>query len=132
MFIETTLQKSLDEVRSKFEEAVKKHNFSILHFYHFSEALRDKGYPITGDLYIFDICSPKYAQATLEKCCRLGAMIPCRISIFSDGNEVRVTALDPSVVYGMLRDSDPKLAEELKPIMDDVREVLKGIMDDLN
>lgn len=131
MFYELELNKPLSQVQEAFKKAVEEVGFSILHHYHFSKALKDRGYPIEGELFIYDICNPSYAQAVLKKCIRLGCLIPCRVSIYHEGGKTRVNSLSPLGVLEALRMKDPKLADELEPVIREVDEVMRKIIDSL-
>ncbi len=127
MFYEIALEKPLEKVIEAFKKAVEEENFSILHHYHFSEALAKRNCPIDGELYIYDICSPKYAQSVLKKCVKLGCMIPCRMSIYSDGDKTYVYSLKPAAILDMLKANAPSLAEELKDIILEVDKIVANI-----
>ena len=129
MFYELELNKPLDQVQEAFKKAVEDVNFAVLHHYHLSQKLKDKGHPIEGELFIYDICNPSYAQPLLKNYVSFGCLIPCRVSIYHENGKTKVSFLVLPDVLKSLKERDPKVPNDLEPAIQRVDEAIRKIMD---
>jgi len=129
MFHEVTIERPLEVIQEAFKKAVESVGFAILNHYHFSKALRERGYSIDGELFVYDICNPSYGQSVVSKCIKLGCLVPCRISIYYENGKGSLHVLSFASLLKSLKETDEKLANELGSIMMDVDEVMRKILE---
>jgi uncharacterized protein (DUF302 family) len=89
--------KSVDEAAAAIEEQAKAHGFSVLHIHDVYATLTGKGFPCEP-LKIVEVCNAKYASQVLAADVKIALMLPCPISVYTQGGRTYVSALKPSVM----------------------------------
>ncbi|HST29072.1 MAG TPA: DUF302 domain-containing protein [Rudaea sp.] len=101
-------KKSFAQAVEDLDAAVKRHQFGVLHVHDLGNTLRSKGQDFSGECKIFEVCSPRHAASVLAADLRLNTALPCRISVYTDGDKTRLGMVAPREMLAMLS-SDPKL-----------------------
>jgi uncharacterized protein (DUF302 family)/RNA polymerase-binding transcription factor DksA len=125
MYYIANTTKSVADAAHDLEAAVHKHGFGVLHVYDLKETLTRKGYPLSAECRIYEVCNPKQASLVLQRDMRLNAALPCRISVFEDGGSTRIGTIQPTAMLGMLSPD-----RELATIAANVEATLKTIIDE--
>lgn len=107
MFITMRTRKSLGDVRQRFEEAAAENRFSVLGVHDVGERLRAKGLSFDRKFYVYEVCNPVAAKKVLDKNIRIGTALPCRVTIYTDGEEVVLETLKPTSMLAMF--AEPSL-----------------------
>ncbi|MBU4259044.1 MAG: DUF302 domain-containing protein [Proteobacteria bacterium] len=58
-------KKSVEQAVTNLQEAVKRHNFGVLHIHNLQESLRKKGVDFPNECQILEICNPQKAKQVL-------------------------------------------------------------------
>ena len=101
MFITMRTRKSLGEVRQRFEESAAEHKFGVLGVHDVADRLRAKGLPFDRKFYVYEVCNPVAAKKVLDTNVRIGTALPCRVTIYTDGEEVVLETLKPTTMLAM-------------------------------
>ena len=101
MFITMRTRKSLGDVRQRFEEAAAENRFSVLGVHDVGERLRAKGLSFDRKFYVYEVCNPVAAKKVLDKNIRIGTALPCRVTIYTDGEEIVLETLKPTSMLAM-------------------------------
>ena len=117
--------KTVDCAAHDLEAAVRKHGFGVLHVLDLKETLTKKGYPLSPQCKIFDVCNPHQATRVLQRDMRLNMALPCRISIFEDKGSTRIGTILPTELLRTLS-QDRRLTE----VAEAVEATLKSIIDE--
>ncbi len=125
MYYIATTSKTVADATRDLEIAVQKHGFGVLHVYDLKEMLTRKGHPLNAECRIYEVCNPKQASLVLQRDIRLNAALPCRISVFEDGESTKIGTILPTAMLSMLS-SDRELAS----IAANVEAVIKTIIDE--
>jgi uncharacterized protein (DUF302 family) len=110
MYYIVETRKTVEAAGKDLEEAVKKHNFGVLHVHNLKQALKSKGIEFANECRIFEVCNPKQAVNVLNQDMTLNMALPCRISVYQEGGKTKIGMIRPKALLGMLS-SDPKLRE---------------------
>jgi len=91
-------RKNLTEVAQGLEAAAQKHKFGILCVHDLKAKMAEKGVEFDRDCRVFEICNPHQAKKILEANAATSTALPCRISVYQEGDGVtlatlRITAL---------------------------------------
>ena len=114
MLITRRTKNSLGEVRQRFEEAAAKHKFAVLGSHDVGERLRGKGLPFDRKFYVYEVCNPVAAKKVLDANVRIGTALPCRVTIYTDGNDVVVETMKPTAMLAMF--GEPALEGTAKEV----------------
>ena len=122
MLIKMESQKKLDQVCQDLEKAVVANKFGVMTIHNLNETMAKKGVQFDRPCRIFEVCNPHQAKKVLEKNINISTFLPCRISVFLEGEKVILTTLKPTELISHFN------APELKPVAQEVEEVLAKIM----
>ena len=114
--------KSLSEVARDLEAATQRHKFGVMGVYDLKAKLQEKGVEFKRDCLIFEVCNPGQAKKVLEKNVEISTALPCRISVFREGEEVVLATIRPTAMLGLFG------AAELEPVAKEVEEAIFAIM----
>jgi len=117
--------KTVADAARDLEAAVQKHGFGVLHVYDLKDTLTRKGYPLGPQCRIFEVCNPKHASHVLARDMRVNMALPCRVSVFEEGNATQIGTILPSEMLRAL-----SADAELAAVAVQVETTLKAIIDD--
>ena len=116
MYYIVETEKSFDHATADLDAAVYRHGFGILHIHDLGSTLRSKGVAFDEQCKIFEICNPMQAAKVLSTDMRSNMVLPCRISVFTEGGKTRIGMIRPAEMLSSLS-QDPvlsKVAEEVE------------------
>jgi len=116
MYYVVETEKSFDQATADLDAAVSRHGFGVLHIHDLGSTLRSKGVAFNEQCKIFEICNPMQAAKVLSTDMRLNMVLPCRISVFTEGGKTRIGMVRPAEMLSSLS-QDPvlsKVAEEVE------------------
>ena len=112
--VETKL--SVQEAVDKLQAKLKENNFGVLHIYNLKEIFESKGIEFS-EYQILSVCNPKFAKEALDTNLRVGALLPCKIAVYSEKETTKISLLRPSEVISLLED---KRMDTLSKTVEDI------------
>ena len=103
MFITLRSKRPIGEVRQKFEDASTGRKFGVQAIHNVKATLEGKGLVFDRRLYIYEICNPGIAKKVLDTDIRISTALPCRVSIYADGDDVVLETLKPTMLADVQR-----------------------------
>jgi uncharacterized protein (DUF302 family) len=94
-------RKSLAEVARGLEAAAQKHKFGILGVHDLKAKMAEKGVEFDRDCQVFEVCNPHQAKKVLEANAEISTALPCRISVYQEGDGVTLATLRPTALLEM-------------------------------
>jgi len=92
-----TSPKSVDAVERAVQDATAAKGFRVLHVHDVQATFAEKG--IAREPYkIIEVCNVKYANQALTADPTIGLMMPCKINVFAEKGETRISLLLPSLL----------------------------------
>jgi len=122
MLFSVTSKKKLEEIEAGLNAAAESHRFGILTIHDLKETMRKKGVDFGGECRIYEVCNPQQAKKVLEADGAVSTALPCRISVYRDGNEYRIATLLPTKLMTIFGNPD------LQPVAAEVEAVLKAMI----
>lgn len=122
MLFHVDSSKSIEEVCAGMEPVVQKHKFGVMTVHNLKETMAKKGVQFDRDCYIFEICNPNQAKKVLESKMEVSTLLPCRVSIYKEGDKVRIAMLKPTAMINFFS------APNLQPVAEEVESVIVSIM----
>ena len=123
---ETRLKVSFEDARGKIEEALKAEGFGVLTEIDVSSTLKKKIDVDFRRYTILGACNPKLAHKALSAKLDVGLLLPCNVTMYEDGDEVVVTAVDPNAMMIVFKDD-----ETLKEVASEAEAKLKHAIESL-
>ena len=93
--VQTT--KGFDQAVSDIEAKTREKGFAVLHVHDVQAIFAGKGIE-HGPLKIIEVCNAKYASQVLSKDIKISLMLPCRISVYTQGGTTMICALRPKLI----------------------------------
>ncbi|PLA74617.1 hypothetical protein CYQ88_04715 [Hydrogenovibrio sp. SC-1] len=121
-----TTDKDVDTVCREMETVVPEHQFGIVAVHDLQETMQKKGVEFDQAVKVFEICNPKKAKAVLEKDMDLAMALPCRMAVYEDAGQTKISMMAPAAMLKMLN-PDP----ELEAVALEVESTFKAMMDQL-
>ncbi len=128
--ITVTSTKVIDQVCEDLEKAVSNHKFGVLGVHNLTQTMANKGVKFDAECRIFEVCNPHKAKTVLEANLEISAALPCRISVFTTGDVVKLSAIKPTLLLNMFAGDDVQSADDLQAAADEVEEAMIGIMEE--
>jgi uncharacterized protein (DUF302 family) len=122
MLFEIESAKTIDQVCQDLEKAVVEHKFGVMTVHNLKETMKKKGVEFDRECRIFEVCNPHQAKRVLEKNMQLSTALPCRISVFTEGEKVKLATLKPTALISQFN------VPELQSVAKEVEETLIEIM----
>ena len=91
--------RSIDEVEQRLREAAGRHKFGILNVSDMRKILDSKGIQLGAECRVYDVCNPQAATKALQNDMRVSAVLPCRISVFSEGEGCVIATVKPTALF---------------------------------
>lgn len=122
MIYQVKAKKSLPEVTRDLEAATQRHKFGIMGTHDLKAKMKEKGVEFERDCLIFEVCNPHQAKKVLEQNAEISTALPCRISVYREGDEVVLATLKPTAMLALFE------TPSLEPIAREVEEAVFAIM----
>ena len=122
---ETTVvsSKSFDDTVKAIEQKSVEKGFRVLHTHDVAATLAEKGFP-REPLKIIEVCNARYASEVLKKDVKVALMLPCPISVYTQGGKTFISAMLPS------RIADFFPGTGMEPIANEVENVILAIINE--
>lgn len=116
---------TLEEVGARLEQAVQSRKYGVLGTIDIKEKMNDKGIPFEPACRVYEVCNPHRASEVLRHDMSISTALPCRISIYEFGGQLRVATLKPTRILGVfgheeLNQQALQVEQDLIAIIDEV------------
>lgn len=85
-----------DEIDDRLREAAQRHKFGVLNVQDLKATLQSRGIDLGSECRIYDVCNPQAATKALRKEMTASVVLPCRISVFTDGSGTKIAPIRPT------------------------------------
>ncbi len=123
MLYTVTTNNSVKSIKDEIASRAKEQGFGVLKEYHFKEILKEKGFPITKDITVFEVCNPAAAQHIMRAHPEVSVFLPCRISLYEEDRKTIISTIGIDSILDSFT-----LDEEIKTYMHGVFEKTKNIL----
>ncbi len=122
MIYQVKTKKSLSDVTRDLEDATKRHKFGVMGVHDLRAKMKEKGVEFNRDVLVFEVCNPHQAKKVLENNAEVSTALPCRIAVYSEGDEVVLATLKPTAMLGLFETAG------LEGVAQEVEEAIFAIM----
>jgi uncharacterized protein (DUF302 family) len=117
-----------EQTVSKIQEAATANGWTVSKVYNIQQSLLDQGKQDIGNMRVFSICKPEYAEEILKADGRkkVSAMMPCRISVYETENgRVYIAGMNVGLMSKMFGGT---IEEVMKKVAKEQEEMLQPIL----
>lgn len=120
--------RTVDDVFADIESAAKAEGFGVLHHYDFRKILDSKGFPIDKECRVLEVCNPRQASEVLATDMALNMALPCRLSIYQDGNGATIVGMIPPTQMLALVSDDPRIADAARSVEQAMERIVESVV----
>lgn len=92
---------SVDAVCAQLPDISAKHQFGVLGIHNLKEKLNSKGVAFDRECRVFEVCNPRQAQVILNGNIAVSAALPCRISVYREGDRTVLATIEPEALLSL-------------------------------
>lgn len=122
MLFELQSQKTLEQIGKGLEEAAARHQFGVIAVHDLKATMAKKGVDYEGECMVYEVCNPHQARKVLEANGAVSTALPCRISVYRQGEGYKLATLLPTALMALFRSPD------LEPVAKEVEQVMVAMM----
>jgi uncharacterized protein (DUF302 family) len=123
--IDVTVKGSIDEVKDRVVAALSAQGFGVLTEIDVRRTLKRKLDVDFRPYLILGACNPPLAHRALEADPTIGLLLPCNVVLQSEGDAVRVSALDPEMMFAVV---DPETQAKLTGLPQEAKARLQAAL----
>jgi len=124
MLFEVRSGKPLEEIDRGLREAAARHRFGVLTVHNLRETMHNKGVEYAGECLIYEVCNPHQAKRALEANPAVSTALPCRISVYREGGEFKLSTILPTAMMQLFG------TPALDPVAGEVEREIRAIMEE--
>lgn len=118
MIFRVQSKKNISDVARDLETASKKNGFGVLMVHDLKAKMKEKGVDFASDCLIFEVCNPHQARKVLEANPEMSTALPCRISVYPEGDVVTLATIKPTAMVEMFEEAGlQSLALEVERVL---------------
>ncbi len=108
MLFKMETAKGFEQVCQDLGKAVVNNKFGVMAVHNLNETMKKKGVEFNRPCRIFEVCNPHQAKKVLERDMDLSSFLPCRISVFIEGEKTFLATLKPTAIVSLFNQPDLK------------------------
>ena len=113
----------IENVVERLEQASAANKFGVLGIHNLKEKMAAKGVDFACECRVMEVCNPHKAKEVLEENMSISTALPCRISIYKEGDKVKVATIRPTMLLNLFD------SPELQVVAREVEDTLVRIID---
>ncbi len=122
MLYQVKTRKAISDVARDLEAAAQKHKFGVMGTHDLKAKMKEKGVEFDRECLIFEVCNPHQAKKVLETNTEISTALPCRISVYREGDEVVIATIKPTAMLALFGPAG------LESVAREVEEAISAIM----
>jgi uncharacterized protein (DUF302 family) len=122
MLVKTSTGKTVSETATALHAAVQANHFGVMQVHNLKETMVKKGVEFERECLIFEVCQPQQAKKVLDQNMSVSTALPCRISIYEEGDKTILASLRPTILLGMF--DSPQLERVAKEVEDTIVKIM--------
>src|ERR1017187_6645111 len=101
MLVKLSTDKTVSEAAVALEAAVQANHFGVMQIHNLKETMAKKGVEFEREYLILEVCQPQQATKVLDQNISITTSLPCRISIYQEGEKTILAILKPTTLLAM-------------------------------
>jgi len=96
----------IERVVERLEKAAAENQFGVLGIHDLKGKMAAKGVDFACECRIVEVCNPHKAKKVLEENMSISTALPCRISVYEEGDTVKVATIRPTMLLNLFDSSE--------------------------
>lgn len=114
--------KTVQEVVDTIVEIAPNHKFGVLHIHKIQDTLKSKGFDLSNECQVIEICSPSVAIEFLTTDITLSSILPCKISVFTKDGKTNISL---NSLVQLVDDINPDLIDLASTAQDSLLKIIE-------
>lgn len=123
MLIKMSSDKTVSEAASAVEASAKANQFGVMQVHNLKETMIKKGVEFPRECLILEICQPEQAKKVLDQNMSISTALPCRISIYKEGDKTILATIKPTALLAMF--NTPQLKDVALEVENTMIKIMK-------
>src|ERR1017187_9373036 len=123
MLVKTSTGKTVSETATALHAAVQANQFGVMQVHNLKETMVKKGVEFERECLIFEVCQPRQAKKVLDQNMSVSTALPCRISIYEEGDKTILVSLRPTTLLATF--NSPQLEGVAQEVEDTIIKIMK-------
>ncbi len=123
MLIKMSSDKTISQAASAVEASAKANQFGVMQVHNLQETMIKKGVEFPRECLILEICQPEQAKKVLDQNMSISTALPCRISIYKEGDKTILATIKPTVLLAMF--NTPQLKDVALEVENTIIKIMK-------
>lgn len=123
MLIKMSSNKTVSEAASAVEASAKANQFGVMQVHNLKETMKKKGVEFPRECLILEICQPEQAKKVLDQNMSISTVLPCRISIYEEGDKTILATIKPTALLAMF--NTPQLKDVALEVENTMIKIMK-------
>jgi uncharacterized protein (DUF302 family) len=124
MLFKLTTGKTVTETAAALQAAVQANHFGVMQVHNLTDTMAKKGVEFAHECLIFEVCQPQQAKKVLEQNMSVSTALPCRISIYEEGEKTVLATLKPTALLAIFN------VPQLEQVAQEVETTILKIMNE--
>lgn len=120
-------KQTIETIAQEVSKECDNHKFALLQTYVYHDIVKEKGFPISRKVFIYEICQAKTAALMLTGNPEFSIFMPCKIAMYEDGGKTIISTMNMEIMLNAVK-SNPDLYTEASSIF----KTLKSLMTSLS
>lgn len=126
MIFKTETTYPVETVKAQMEVKAKELGFGIIETYEFKKLLQNKGFSITRNVTLYELCNPLAAHEALNKMPEISVYLPCRISVYEQNGVTILATIGIEEIINSVSSIDEELKKHMQEIFNNVRALMNS------
>lgn len=118
------IKKKFDTVVSDLKDSIIDHNYKLINISNIKKGLGSRDVEF-GEYTIVEFCNLTLAEKVLKRDLRFGLLMPCRVGVYEDKDEVVLITIRPTFIVKHL--GDPSLMESAMDIEKQMIDIMDSV-----
>jgi uncharacterized protein (DUF302 family) len=123
MLVKISTDKTVSEAAVALQTAVQANHFGVMQVHNLKETMAKKGVEFAHECMIFEVCQPQQAKKVLDQNMSVSTALPCRISVYEEGDKTILATLKPTTLLAMF--NAPQLEGVAKEVENTIVKIMK-------
>ena len=123
MLVKLSTDKTVSVAAAALQNAVQANHFGVMQVHNLKETMTKKGVEFARECLIFEVCQPQQAKKVLDQNMSISTALPCRISIYEEGNKTILATLKPTILLAMF--NTPQLEGVAQEVEDTIVKIMQ-------
>jgi len=117
-------QGPIEDVVQRLERAAAENQFGVLDVHNLKEKMAAKGVDFACECRVIEVCNPRKAKEVLQENMSISTALPCRISIYQEGDRVKVATIRPTMLLNLF--DSPELQAVAREVEDTLIRIINA------